>query len=538
MVRRLFRNGTVWTGADRVDALSVRDSRIETVGVNATDADEIIDLDGGLLLPAFGDGHCHPDHAGFQRLGPQLNGHASVPELVDAVRRYADDHPEQEWILGGGYDSTLVPDGLFDARWLDAAIPDRPVALRAWDYHTVWCNSEAMRRAGLGPSVADTERGVFVRRADGGLLGTMREWDAVDAVLSAAPGRTDDEWIAALGGATESYAAAGVTWIQDACVEHEAVDRYLEAARRGALAVRVNLALRADPARWRDQLAEFAEDLERVRALEHPLLTVGTVKFFMDGILENRTAALLDPYSDDPCSRGLPIWPYPELLEAFRAIDAMGLQAHLHAIGDAGVRTALDAVEHVTQVNGPRDRRPVIAHVQLPDPADLPRFARLGVIANLTPIWAQRDPVMVEQTLPRIGAERARQQYPLGSLLRSGARVSFGSDWPCGDPRPLVELPVAVTRQTPAREPAGGWLPEERVSLQDALCAYTAGVAYQAFAEHQRGTLTPGTSADLVWLDRDLFDLDPHEISQAAVRGTWLAGSRIFAAEPTAAGRR
>jgi predicted amidohydrolase YtcJ len=536
MTRTHFRNGTIWTGTDTgtTDALSVRDGRIETLGADVAavaEGDEIIDLDGGLLLPAFGDGHCHPDHAGFETLGPQVRGHGSVEEVVEEVRRYAEARPDKEWIIGGGYDSTVVPDGMFDARWLDAVVPDRPVALRAWDYHTLWCNTEAMRRAGLGADTADTARGVFARRPDGELLGTMCEWDAVDAVLNAAPRRTDEEWVTALRRATETYAAAGVTWIQDAWVEHHAVDAYLDAARRGLLAVRVNLALRADPGRWRHQLAEFAVDLKRVRALGHERLTAGTVKFFIDGIVENRTASLLAPYSDDPCSRGMPLWPYEELLAAFTAIDEMGLQAHLHAIGDAGVRTALDAIEHVTRVGGRRDRRPVIAHVQMLDEADLPRFAELGVIASFTPLWAQTDPVMIDLAMPRIGTERSARQYLIGSLLRGGAHVAFGSDWPCADPRPVVELPVAVTRQTPDREPADGWIAEERITIDDALRAYTAGVAYQAFADDERGTLTPGKAADLVWLDRDLRRLDPHEMDQTSVRGTWLAGTRIFTAE-------
>ncbi|MEV0972888.1 amidohydrolase [Microtetraspora glauca] len=531
MTRTLFHNGTIWTGTgSTVSALTTRNGRIEAVGAEALarTADAIVDLEGGLLLPAFGDGHCHPDHAGFEAMGPRVRECGSVEEIVEEVRRYALAHPDAEWIVGASYDSTLVPGGVFDARWLDAAVPDRPVVLRAWDYHTVWCNTEAMRRAGLSASTPDTARGTYARRADGELLGTMYEWDAVDAVLGAAPARTTGDLVRALRLATESYAAAGVTWIQDAWVEHRSVMAYIEAARQGALATRVNLGLRADPARWRDQLAEFAADRDRVRALHDDRLTANTVKFFMDGILENRTASLLDPYSDDPCARGMPIWPYEELLEAFTAVDAMGLQAHLHAIGDGGVRTALDAVEHVIRVNGPRDRRPVIAHVQVLDEADLPRFAELGVIANLQPLWARIDAAMTELTFPRIGAERARRQYLIGSLLRAGARVAFGSDWPVSDHRPLAGLPVAVTRENAEREPAGGWLPEERLTFDDALSAYTAGVAYQAFAEEDRGVLAPGKVADLVWLDADVRRMDPHDIAlRSAVRGTWMAGTRI-----------
>ncbi|GLX07636.1 amidohydrolase [Microbispora sp. NBRC 16548] len=537
MSRTLFSNGTVWTGTGTTsNALSMRNGRIEALGAAALAGthDDRVDLRGGMLLPAFGDGHCHPDHAGFEATGPQVRGLSTVEEIVEEVRRHAAAHPGDGWIIGGGYDATIVLDGLFDARWLDEAVPDRPVALRAWDYHTLWCNSEAMRRAGLDASTPDTPRGRFARRPDGAPLGTMIEWDAVDAVLVAAPARTTEDLVTALAAATEAYAAAGVTWIQDAWVEHGTVEAYLEAARRGLLATRVNLAFRADPVRWREQLAEFAADRARVRALGHDRLTAATVtantvKFFVDGILENRTASLLAPYSDDPCTRGMPVWPYGELLEALTAVDAMGLQAHLHAIGDAGIRTALDAIEHVTRVNGPRDRRPVIAHVQVLAEEDLPRFARLGVIANLQPLWARTDPPMTKLTFPRIGPERARRQYLIGSLLRAGVQVSFGSDWPVSDHRPLAGLPVAVTRENAEREPPGGWLPEECIGIEEALSAYGAGVAHQAFAEDERGTLVPGKVADLVWLDGDVRRLDPHDIAETTtVLGTWAAGVRTF----------
>ncbi|MGW5095574.1 amidohydrolase [Streptomyces nodosus] len=536
----VFRNATVWTGLPAPSdagrpptALAVRDGRIEAVGAAAEalagSADELLDLGGGQLMPAFGDGHCHPDQGGFEALGPRIRPCTSVAELVAEVARYAAEHPEADWILGGSYDSTLAPDGLFDARWLDAAVPDRPVALRAWDYHTLWCNTEAMRRAGLDDSVRDTERGRFPRRPDGSLLGTMIEWDAVDAVLGAAPARGPDERVRALALATRAYAEAGVTWIQDAWVEHEAVDAYLAAARQGALAARVNLALRADPSRWREQLAEFAADRDRVEAAGLDRLTARTVKFFVDGIIENRTAALLEPYADDPCTRGMPVWAAAELREALVEIDRLGLQPHLHAIGDAGIRTALDALARLTEVCGPRDRRPVIAHVQMVDPEDLPRFAELGVIANIEPLWLQPDPAMTDLTMPRLGETRSRRQYPLGSLLRGGARVSFGSDWPVSDHRPLTGLPVAVTRQTPERRPEGGWLPEERIDIETAMSCYTAGVAHQAMAD-DRGVLAPGRVADLVWLDRDPRDCDPHDVPALTVLGTWLAGERTHGA--------
>jgi predicted amidohydrolase YtcJ len=222
------------------------------------------------------------------------------------------------------------------------------------------------------------------------------------------------------------------------------------------------------------------------------------------------------------------VWTPDELAAAALAFDADGFQLHVHAIGDAGVRATLDAFEEVARVNGPRDRRPVLAHTQVVDPADVPRFAALGVIANLEPLWAQLDPLQVDLTLPRIGPERGTWQYPMASLLTTGAVLSMGSDWPVSSYRPLEGLAVAVTRETRAGVPAGGWLPHERLPVGSAFSAYTQGVAYQAFEEDAWGSVTVGRRADLAWLDRDPTTTDPAGWPGIVVRGTWLAGRRTW----------
>jgi predicted amidohydrolase YtcJ len=524
-MRTIFRDAHL-PGASSPSSVAVLDDRIEAVGptADALAADRVVDVAGGYLGPAFRDGHAHPDAAGFEQTGPSIRGCTSVEQIAAAVREYADRHPELEWIRGGSYDATIVPGGLFDAAWLDAAVPDRPVVLRAWDYHAIWCNSEAMRRAGLDASTQDTRRGSYPRRPDGSLLGTMLESDAVESVLDAAPPWTLEERVRALATATAEFARAGVAWIQDALVEHANVDGYLVAAERGVLGTRVNLAFRADPVRWREQLAEIEADRERVRLLGHDRLTAQTVKFFVDGILENHTAMLIEPYADDPCAHGMELWDEAELRAAMAHVDALGFQCHLHAIGDAGIRRALDAVAHLDKVNGPRDRRPVIAHVQVVDPTDLSRFRELGVIANFQPIWSQLDPVMEVLTRPRLGEERFALQYPIGALSRAGVAVSFGSDWPVGDPRPLVGLPVAMTRETAAGLPAGGWLPEQRIRIEEALAAYTTAGAHQAFEERVRGALVPGQFADLVWLSADPRSVTPQQLGGIDVLATLVAG--------------
>src|SRR5690606_18828589 len=270
-------------------------------------------------------------------------------------------------------------DGEFDARWLDEAVADRPVVLRAYDYHTVWCNTEALRRAGIDENTPDPRLGTIVRRPDGTPMGTLREWHACDLVLDRAPVATAESYAEALAEAGRSYAAAGVTWVQDAWVDDALVDVYLTAARDGTLPLRFNLGLRADPELWESQRATFGANRRAVEAVGNPLLTAHTVKFFADGVIEGGTAALLEPYVDEPHSHGMPVWEADELAAAVTAFDADGFQVHIHAIGDAGIRNALDAVEAARKANPEWDRRPVIAHTQLVDPADLARFAQLGV---------------------------------------------------------------------------------------------------------------------------------------------------------------
>ena len=533
----VLHGGVVVTGdpaAPRARAVAVSAGTVVALDEDALGllgvARTAVDLEGGAVLPSFGDGHVHPLWGGVELAGPPVREATSVAEVVEAVRRWAVGHPEVTWVQGGPYDPTLVPGGRFDAAWLDAAVPDRPVVLQSTDHHCAWVNSEALRRAGIDAGTPDPAAGEVARRPDGTPLGTLVEWTAMDLVLRHAPRATVAEQTDGLARAGALLAAAGVTWVQEAALSPDDVEVYLRTAAADRLPVRANIALRAEPDRWPAQRAEFVA--ARRAAAESPVagqVSARTVKMFADGVVEAGTAAMLSPYDDAPHSCGLPVWAPAELAAAAVAFDADGFQLHVHAIGDAGVRAALDAVERVAAVNGPRDRRPVIAHTQVVDPADLPRFADLGVVANLEPLWAQLDPLQVELTAPRLGAERTGWQYPMASLLASGAVLSMGSDWPVSSYRPLDGLAVAVTRQTKDGVPAGGWLPHQRLPVGSALSAYTQGVAYQAFEEDRWGSVTVGRRADLVWLDRDPTTADPAGWPRIAVRGTWLAGRRTWA---------
>ncbi|MDZ4268861.1 MAG: amidohydrolase, partial [Mycobacterium sp.] len=473
-------------------------------------------------------------------VGPPVRGCGSVDDIVLAVKQYAAEHPDREWIAGASYDGSLAPDGLFDARWLDAAVPDRPVVLRAWDYHTVWCNSVALQRAGITADTPDPVLGEIPHRDDGSVLGTLREWGATDLVMNVMPPLDEQVRIDALGTAADYFLARGVTWVQDAWVEPADVDTYVEAARRGALRMRFNLALYADPRHFDAQVTQFAEQRRRVQEAASPLLTAQSVKFFADGVVENETGALLAPYCsglhshsgraerDSGENLGMRNWEGDSLALAARRVDDLGMQIHIHAIGDAAIRQALDAIEYVVAENGPRDRRPVVAHCQLVDEADLERFAALGVIPNMQPLWAQLDPLMTVLTIPRLGAARADRQYPIRTLDTTGAPLGFGSDWPVSSGAPLDGIAVAVSRCTETGEPAGGWTPHEILPIDRALSAYTAAVANQAFAEGDWGLLAPGLSADMVWLDGDPRATPPLELPSVAVRATYLRGETVY----------
>ncbi len=530
----LFTGGTIWLGADRPasDALLVREGVIAAVGDEARQLAErapvdLVDLDGGFLMPSFGDGHAHPMLGGFEEQGPAVRECASVAEIVVEVRRYAEANPDAEWIFGASYDGSLIENGLFDARWLDEAVSDRPVVLRAWDYHTVWCNSRALELAGIDATTPEPVLGEIPRRDDGAPLGTLREWGAVDLVIAAAPTRDLEAGLRAITAAGDYYLPRGVTWVQDAWVEPEDVDVYVEAAARDILPFRCNLALYADPRHFERQLPAMIEARNRVADVASPMLTAHTVKFFADGVVENETGALIEPYCSALHKHGMTVWHGDALAEAVRAVDAAGFQIHVHAIGDAAVRQALDAIEGAIEANGPRERRPVIAHAQLIDDADLPRFAELDVIATMQPLWAQLDALMTVLTVPRLGRERADRQYRMQSLAASGARVAFGSDWPCSSGAPLDGIAIATSRQTEEGEPAGGWMPEEILGVEAALHGYSAAVAHQAFADLSPtpwGEIRPGMSADLVWLARDPREQQPHDLPGVSIRATFIAG--------------
>ncbi|MCE9621194.1 MAG: amidohydrolase [Actinomycetia bacterium] len=534
MSRVLFTGGPIVTfeGAPAT-ALAIDNDRIVAIGDHAREAfatfDEVVQLAGRPLLPAFRDGHAHPIHAGINRNALDLTGVSTLDEVLRRVGEWARTHPDDPWIVGHCYSPPLLPGGIGRREWLDKVCADRPVVLYPTDYHAMWANSAALALGGVTAETPNPPLGEIARDPDGSPVGMLLEFGAMDLVQLRMPATSSATFARGLTEAMSCLSMEGIVWAQDASVGMEEFEAYVEGARAGAMTCRINNAFRADPLLWTTQRPTFAgaRDALALDAVASAWVGARTVKFFADGVIEAGTGFLLEPYEDAPHTCGLPNWTAEGLKEAVRAFDADGFQIHIHAIGDAGVRMALDAIEHAAQMNGARDRRPVIAHTQLVHPADRSRFAPLGVVANFEPLWAQLDESQLDLTIPRIGPDRSALQYPIASLAATGAPISFGSDWPVSSHRPLDGLAVAVTRRNSRGEPIDGWLPEERMSILEAIRAYTAGSAYQAF-DDDAGALRVGARADLVVLDRDITAIAGDEVPDAVVDETWVGGEPVF----------
>ena len=534
MKRTVFAGGTIITSdpnGRRTSAVAIERDRIVAVGDDALrladGAAEKVDLAGKTLVPGFRDGHCHPVLGGAQLTGAPIGGISDLNELLDVVRRYANQHPDREWIRGFGYLPAMLPNARGDATVLDGIVNDRPVWLTANDGHTGWVNSVALERAGIDANTPDPPHGEIVRRADGSPTGALLE-SAQALIEAATPPVTHADRVAGGRGALELFRANGITWVQDAMSQPEDVEAFLDLAGSDATLPRTSIALHADPDHWQEQRAAFAAARERARTARNGnRVRVETIKFFADGIIETGTAAVIDEYSDHPKYHGIANWTRAGLREAVMAFDGDGFQIHIHAIGDAGIRNALDAIEATVTQHGHRDRRATIAHTQMVHPDDISRFATLGVIANFEPIWAQLNPVMVDLTIPRIGEKRGAWQYPIGTLVASGAKVSFGSDWPVTSLNPMEGIAVAVSRQTSDGDPPGGWLPDERIDLDTAIDLYTAAGAYQSFEEREVGRIAPGLRADLVLLGADLDRTAPVDLAAVPIEMVWIDGALV-----------
>jgi predicted amidohydrolase YtcJ len=461
---------------------------------------EVVDLAGGLLLSGFVDAHVHPVQGGLERARCDLSPLSGRQATLAAISAYAKAHPDVEWILGGGWHQPDYAGGAPLASDLDAVVSDRPVFLANADHHGAWVNSRALALAGIDARTPDPADGRIERDPDGNPTGTLHE-GAMDLVGHLVPPTTHEEQVAALLGAQEYLHSFGITGWQDAIFGDyanldDSTPAYVELARDGRLTARVNGALW-----WRRDLGaeQIPSLIERREALQFPRLRAGSVKIMQDGVAENFTAGMLDPYYDGcgcrTANAGLSFVDPLALRDHITALDAAAFQVHVHAIGDRAVREALDAFEAALAANGNADLRHHIAHLQVIHPSDVARFAELGVAANMQALWAAHEPQMDELTIPFLGPERTRWQYPFGDLARSGARLAAGSDWPVSSPDPLAAVQVAVNRRNSDGE-YEAFLPEQALDLATALAAYTSGSAWVNHAD-ETGRIAPGMLADL-----------------------------------------
>ena len=517
-------------------AVAVADGRVAAVGTAqeiaelAGPATRVVDVEGGMVLPAFQDAHCHLAAAGYTRTLCDLHESTGAESHLQRIRAYAEANPGRPWIVGGGWQSNDFPGGIATCDLLDAVVPDRPVVLTTSDVHGAWANTRALELAGITAATPDPPGGRIERDEHGEPVGMLQE-QAMHLVLDLVPQPDAAEREAGLRSAQDYYLSLGITACQDALVRPEWQETYEQLARSGELTLHVRGNLAWEPARGDEQLDEL---VERRHSGTTGRLSCGNVKFFHDGVVENRTAAMLDSYLDEsgqPTGElGIDQYPLADLARHVQRCDAAAFSIHIHALGDRAVRESLDVLAAAAETNGRRDARHQLAHVQFCHPDDIGRFHELGVIANVTPLWARREAYITELTLPFVSPAAAGTLYPFGSILRAGGTLAFGSDWSVSTPDPLHQLATAVARCDPETANDEPLLPEERLDLGTAIAAHTIGAAYASFLDRETGSIEAGKLADLVVLDRDLFTLRPSGYLDARVLLTLAAGEIAYSA--------
>jgi predicted amidohydrolase YtcJ len=516
-------------------SLAVRDGRVVAVGGDrdvqplAGPRTRVIELRGRTVTPGFGDAHVHPPMAGLARISCELHGKRGLDQYLATVAAYAAANPDREWITGGGWSLADFPGGLPRREDLDRVCPDRPVFLPNRDGHDAWVNTAALDRAGITAATADPDDGRIARDPDGTPSGTLHE-GAMTLVERLVPPPTEDDLRRATLESQRYLHSLGITNWQDAWVTPETEVAYRALGDSGELTARVVGGLWWERERGLEQIEELIERRAQGPAGRY---SPTSVKLMCDGIVENQTASMTEPYFDvhghATDNRGKDFIDPETLREAVVRLDALGFQPHFHALGDRAVRQALDAVEAARRANGWSDTRPHLAHIQVVHPDDLARFRRLGALANAQPYWAVLEEQMTELTLPVLGPVVSARQYPFRSLRRHGVTLVMGSDWSVSTPDPFAQMEVAVNRVSDETRDTAPFLPDERLDLVDILAAATAGSAYANHLD-EAGVLAVGRLADLAVLDRDLFDTGQGPIGDTHVLLTLVDGVAVHEA--------
>jgi predicted amidohydrolase YtcJ len=531
----LLTHGAIYTSDQSrswQQAVAIRGDKIVYVGNNqdakgyAGPNTRVVNLKGRMVLPGLQDVHIHPISGGIEAAACDLNGLTTSDQYVEKIKAYAEANPDLPWITGGGWlMSAFGPGAMPRKELLDAIVPGRPVLLHSSDGHSAWANSLALKLAGITRDTPDPEDGRIDRNLKTGeLVGSLQE-GAISLLDHVLPPVTDQQRQDGLRFAIRMLNGYGITSIQDASVDEDALRTYQALDESGELTLKV------EASQWweRDEgLEQIAGMTARREKYSKGHLRANTVKLMLDGVMENYTAVMLEPYLIPGEVRGIPMLDPEFLKQVVTDIDAAGFQAHFHAIGDGAVRQSLDAVEAARKTNGPGDNRHHISHLELIDPQDIPRFGELDVVANFQPLWAYADDYITKLTIPFIGEKRARWLYPISSVLQNGGIIAFGSDWSVSSANPFYGIEVAVTRKDPDSGDAEVLIPEERILLEDAIAAFTINAAYTNHLDEQTGSIEIGKQADLVVLDQNLFEIAPEAISATKVLLTLFEGKLVY----------
>jgi predicted amidohydrolase YtcJ len=520
------------------EALAIRRGKIVAVGDDAeiermhATATRVIDAGGKLVLPGFVDCHIHFMEGSAKLIWVRLEGAKNLGEIRDKLRSYAAQNSGEGWILGHGWNYGMFgPGKLPDKKDLDDIFPNRAVSLEGFDGHTYWVNSKALALAGITHDTPNPPNGTIVRDpATGEPTGALEE-SATDMVDRVRPPMTRAEKLLALRAGMKWANQNGLTRILAAgghflSGDFEDLDLYDEMRKRGDLSIRVQIAYFLNPPALRPKDIETIENARRKFSSEW--LSASVVKLRLDGVIESHTAAMLEPYSDDPSVKGTLFWEPGKYRAAVVELDKRGFQLFTHAIGDYAVRTALDAYENAETLNKTRDRRPRIEHIETIAVSDISRFGRLGVIASMQPLHAYPDADTLDVWVHNVGPDRGSRAWAWKSISDAGGHLAFGSDWPVVTLNPWEGVQTAVTRQTAEGQPEAGFVPEQRLTVAQVIDGYTLGAAFAGRREKSEGSIEIGKLADLIIVSQNVFDIDPRKIGATKVVTTIVGGRVVY----------
>lgn len=523
-------NARIWTvdkAQPQAEALAVMGERIVAVG-SAAEVDawhgpqtKVVDAQGKLLLPGFNDAHVHFVDGGDHLQAVQLKDAASPQEFAERIARRVKTTPKGEWITGGDWDEQKwSPANLPTKELIDPVTPQTPVWVNRYDGHESLANSVTLRLAKIDAKTPDPPGGQIVRDAQGNPTGVLRD-AAQELIAKVMPLMSHAHRMRAIKQALDHAGSLGVTSVQDMNPSYEDIKAYAELAEKGQLTVRIYAApLETE---WKDQAKIGIR-----HAFGTPLLRLGAVKGYADGSLGSETAYFFDAYTDDAKSHGLlsdEMHPPSAMRQRLQSADAAGLQLCVHAIGDRAISMVLDMFEQIEKANGKRDRRWRIEHSQHMAQKDFARYARLGVIASVQPYHAIDDGRWAEK---RIGPDRIKRTYAFRTFLDNGVRLAFGTDWSVAPLSPMWSIYAAATRATLDGKNPEGWVPEQKLTVAEAVEAYTVGSAYAEFQEKEKGSITPGKLADFVVLSDNIFKIPPAQIKNVKVEATYLGGKLVY----------